>query len=249
MIATGVNASLRTVQRAFANHDNMEYGHIQKRPKLEPGHVKLRFEWAKKFSWREPKQWLRSIFADDKRFCLDGPDGLAYYWHDKRLSKKKFSKRANGGGGVMVWAGISWRGKTPLVFFDYKINVVQYVDMLEKNNEPFIEEYYPKGVTFLQDGAPVHTAKYTKEYFMESGIVDMKWAPRSPDINSIKNCRGAISMSVYDGNRQFDTIDDLKECLLYEWENLSLSYIRELIMSMPRRVWELYQKRGHVTSY
>ena len=84
---------------------------------------------------------------------------------------------------------------------------------------------------------------------MESGIVDTEWAPRSSDINCIENSWGALSMAVYDGNRQFDTIDDLKECLLYEWENLSLNYIRELIMSKPRRVWELYQKRGHVTNY
>ena len=44
-IPTGVNASLRKVQRAIATHDLMENCHLKKRAKLEPRHVKLRFEW------------------------------------------------------------------------------------------------------------------------------------------------------------------------------------------------------------
>lgn len=55
IITIGVNASLRTVQRALGNHDHMEYGHLQERPKLETRHVKLRLEWTTKFNCREPK--------------------------------------------------------------------------------------------------------------------------------------------------------------------------------------------------
>lgn len=32
------------------------------------------------------------------------------------ISTATFSKHHRGGGGLMVWDGISWRGKTPLIF-------------------------------------------------------------------------------------------------------------------------------------
>ena len=37
-----------------------------------------------------------------KKFNLDGPDGLAYYWHDLRMEELTFSRRQQGGGSVMV---------------------------------------------------------------------------------------------------------------------------------------------------
>ena len=82
---------------------------------------------------------------------------------------------------------------------------------------------------------------------MEAGIVDMGWAPKSSDMNCIENLWATLSLAVYDGNRQFDTVEDLKECLLYEREKLPQEDIQNLISSMPRPEWELYQKRGGIT--
>ena len=39
-----------------------------------------------------------------KKINLDGPDGLAYKWHDLRKEKQWFSKMHSGGQSVMVWA-------------------------------------------------------------------------------------------------------------------------------------------------
>ena len=86
---------------------------------------------------RSPSAWRRTIFFDEKRFCLDGPDGTAKYWNVKRFPRSMFHKRKNGGGGIMVWGGISHPGKTPLVFIDATMDAVGYVSMLEQNLEPF----------------------------------------------------------------------------------------------------------------
>jgi hypothetical protein len=40
-----------------------------------------------------------------KKFNLDGPDGVACYWHDLR-KEQIFSKRQQGGGSLMVWASL-----------------------------------------------------------------------------------------------------------------------------------------------
>lgn len=47
----------------------------------------------------------------------------------------------------------------------------------------------------------------------------MDWTARHPEMNFIDNCWGILSRVVYDGGRQFDTMEDLWEVLTYEWEN------------------------------
>ena len=149
----------------------------------------------------------------------------------------------------MVWAGKPWRRKTPLVFVSNKIDSVAYVKMPQDVFEPFIESHYPNGEVLQQDRAPCHTSKFTRGYFATASITDVEWPHRSSDMNCIENCWGQLSQAVYKEGRQFDDVDELKECLTYEWENLSMDYVRSLISSMPRRIFELYSKRGSSTKY
>lgn len=43
---------------------------------------------------------------------------------------------------------------------------------------------------------------------MMSGLTEMDWIPHSPDMNWIENCWGMLSRAVYDGGRQYDSVDD-----------------------------------------
>lgn len=76
--------------------------------------------------------FLQIVWSDEKKFNLDGPDGLAYYWHDLRADPRYFSKRNFGGGSVMIWGAFSAFGKSSLVFVDGRINSVGYQNILEK---------------------------------------------------------------------------------------------------------------------
>ena len=143
MNTIGVAVSVRTVQRTLANHKDMEYGNLKKRTHLTPAHVRQRFEWAKKMSSAEPRGWKRTIFSDEKGFCLDGPDGMASYSHGKSLLRDHLSKRQGVGRGIMIWTGISERGKTPLVIEDGNMNAESYAKMLSDVLEPFIEVFLP----------------------------------------------------------------------------------------------------------
>ena len=105
------------------------------------------------------------VFTDEKRFSLDGPDGQACFRADSRLLRDIFSKRQCGGGGVIVWAGISWKGKTDLVVANGTLDANEYVMMLQAHLLPFRDEYHPSGCVFQQDNAPAHTAKFTKDFF------------------------------------------------------------------------------------
>ncbi len=246
---SGVGVSLRTVQRMLAHHEHMEFGRLAVRPKLSQDNVKDRFKWARDYNFAPARLWRRTVFTDEKRFCLDGPDGQACFWADKRLPKDIFAKRTRGGGGIMVWGGISWRGKTPLVEVNGTLNADEYVHMLEEYFLPFRDEIYPDGATFQQDNAAAHSALHTRDFFADEGITDLPWPAKSPDMNCIENAWGELSRRLYDGGRQFDTVSDLREALFYEWDKLDLEYIRKLIKSMPDRVDMLRRKRGGVTTY
>ena len=193
--------------------------------------------------------WKRVIFSDEKRFCLDGSDGQACFWGDKRLPLDIFSKRARGGGGVMIWGAISWRGKTNLVRVKGTLDAGEYVQMLEEHLMPFIEEHHTGGCVFQQDGAPAHSAKHTREFLMMAGITDMVWPAKSPDLNCIENMWGEMARRVYHGGRQFESEEDLLEAIYYEWNNIGLDYVRDLIRSMPNRADECLKKRGRITNY
>ncbi|RHY24375.1 hypothetical protein DYB36_011321 [Aphanomyces astaci] len=73
-------------------------------PMMTPAHQKARVKWAK-----DAREWGRKfediIWSDEKKWNLDGPDGFSFYWADLTGRREQFSKRQNGGGGVMVWGG------------------------------------------------------------------------------------------------------------------------------------------------
>ena len=69
---------------------------------------------------------------------------------------------------IMVWAGISSFGKTPLVFIPEgaKINAQVYKDLILEKHVLAIGLTFMKNKAWLfqQDGAPAHTAKISQDW-------------------------------------------------------------------------------------
>ncbi len=82
--------TVRRVQQVLHAAGHLEYTHMRAAPKLTPWHRSKRMELGQDPAAPSPVLWKRTIFSDQKRFCLDGPDGAAYYWADKRLDKRYF---------------------------------------------------------------------------------------------------------------------------------------------------------------
>jgi hypothetical protein len=76
------------------------------------------------------KKMETSNFADEKKFNLDGSDGISYYYHDLRKDEHIMSRRQMGGGSVMIWCAIGYKGRSEVVFLDDGINVLMYNDLL-----------------------------------------------------------------------------------------------------------------------
>ncbi len=201
--------TVRRVQQVLHAAGHLEYTRMRAATKLTPWHRSKRMDWAKIQLRLSPALWKRTIFSDEKRFCLDGPDGAAYYWADKRLDKRYFSRRQQGGKSVMVWGCFSWKGKPELVFVPNTMNAQRYVRLLEDHLEPFGDGKHPNWFRLQQDNAKSHTAKITDQYFMEAGVSVLSWPSRSPDLNPIENLWAQVVRDVYSNFRHFDCEDDL----------------------------------------
>ena len=74
-----------------------------------------------------------------------------------------------------------------------KINSAGYTQFLEKNLMPWMKEKsaaLKKNMVFMQDSAPSHASKFTREWLAKKGIKEdhmMTWPPASPDLNPIEN--------------------------------------------------------------
>ena len=98
------------------------------------------------------------IFSDKKKFNLDGPDGLNYYWHDKSLSFKIFLERQCGGGSVMVWAAFTAQRTLPLENIWSSLTSGSYKKLMEKIIKPFVLNS-DKNFIYQHDNLSVHVNK------------------------------------------------------------------------------------------
>ena len=99
-------------------------------------------------------------FSDEKRWCLDGPDNLAYYWHDLRKEPVWGMKRQGAGGSLMVWGAICNGRTTSLCFLDGNVDSIKYQHSLQDH---FLS-YYGANQRFMQDNASVHKSASTTKW-------------------------------------------------------------------------------------
>ncbi|KAF0702492.1 hypothetical protein AaE_015891 [Aphanomyces astaci] len=86
-------------------------------PRLTTKHKKTRVEFASKYL-NKLTEMKKTLFTDEKKFNLDGPDGCQYYSHDLRHEVETYSKRVSGGGSVFIWGGINFHNKSDLAFLE-----------------------------------------------------------------------------------------------------------------------------------
>ena len=241
--------SIRTIQRVLKNSGHLVFTKRKVRPHLKANHVTGRLKWAEDHvTWEaNPSKWRTVIFSNEKKFNLDGPDGMRTYWHGLRKEPKYFSKRPFGGGSLMVWAAFGYNGKTNIVFLEGRSKAVDYQNILKMHLLPFGEQIGGPFLIFQQDLAAIHNAKSTHEWFLVNGVNVMEWAAKSPDMNPMENLWGILVRSVYASGRQFDTKEELKEAIINSWEEITEETLRNLVRSRHRRVLTFIKAKGHFT--
>ncbi|CAF3449427.1 unnamed protein product [Rotaria sp. Silwood2] len=209
---------------------------------LTTAHKDLRLIWAKDHMTGN-NEWHTVVWSDEKKFNLDGPDSFSYYWHDLRKEEEIFSTRAQGGGSVMIWTLFGWGGKSSICFINGRMNSNGYREVLKNHLVDIGNTIGGSNWIFQQDNAPVHRAKVNLAWFKSHKINVLPWPSLSSDLNPIENLWGILSRKVYAEEKQFRTKEQLKAAILRSWEEISIDQLRDLVNSMPDRLFEVI-KRG-----
>ncbi|GFV32850.1 transposable element Tcb2 transposase [Trichonephila clavipes] len=138
-----------------------------------------------------------------------------------------------GGGGVLVYGGISIDGRTDLyIFRDGPLTARRYRDEILR---PIVVPYAAAiGDDFIlmDDNSRPHRANLVEDFLFEEGIVRMEWPACSPDMNPIEHVWDALGRRVAGRQPPPQTPQELERALLEEWDRIPQLVFNSLIDSM-----------------
>ena len=229
-----------------------QMGSIKKsnrRPPLTQTHKDKRKAWARD---NMKTDFSKVVFTDESRVTLDGPDGWSKGWVLQDREAPVSKRRQQGGGSIMIWAGI-YGDKLigPYKVDDgVKLTSQSYCQFLDKT---FFKWYksqsrsFKTKCVFMHDNAPSHAANATRQFLERKGISGKKlmmWPPASPDLNPIENLWAIVKKKIYVGGRQYENKVDLWDAIQAACKDVDCTDIENLTNSLDKRVMLVFEKKG-----
>jgi transposase len=214
-----------------------EYKSVKPIPQLTQEHKRLRLQFCEKIL-KDPTQLNRIWFSDEMgcnlRMCKKKvwTQGEIYYHETPK------SQRLN------VWASISSIGKTSFELYRENLAATLYNQILEDHFYEMDRVNWRRWA-FQQDNLPLHTSPCVMAWFDEKAISVLDWPPYSPDFNPIENLWGWLKGEVVKDNPE--TIDDLEESLIENWERITVDFLQGFIDSLYDRILLCIEMGGERT--
>jgi transposase len=243
-----LNVSPRTVRKVLAKSGEVVYRKRKPMPVLTEAHKVTRLDWAREHVEFGGK-WRDVIFSDEKKFNLDGPDGMQMHWHDLRREPETCFSRQGGGGSLMVWGAFSWKGLSELVVLRGMQDSEAYIHTLSEYLLPFAHANHGTDFIFQQDNASIHSSHKTRAWMIEQDMKVMTWPARSPDLNPIENLWGHLVRVVYKDGKQYDSVSELHDAVMDAWKKVKEEDYQNLVSSMLNRCIKTLQAEGGHSGY
>ncbi|GFV49247.1 transposable element Tcb2 transposase [Trichonephila clavipes] len=221
--------------------------------RLTSSHRRDRREWATEHvNWRR-NEWSIVLFSDESRFSVHPDNRRIFIWRDRVSRKNPAFVRERvrfGGGGVLVYGGISIEGRTDLyIIRDGPLTARRCRDeFLRPTVVPYAAAIGDDFI-LMDDNCRPHCANLVEDFLFEKEIVQMEQPACSPDMNLIDHVLDALGRRVAGGQPLPQTLQDLERALLEEWDRIPQLVINSLIDSMPQRGSTLLAVRGNHTPY
>ncbi|GFV68895.1 transposable element Tcb2 transposase [Trichonephila clavipes] len=195
----------------------------------------------------------QSSFSDESRVSVHPNNRRIFIWRECGCRNNPASVHESdrfGGGGVLVYGGISIDVRTDLyIIRDGPLTARRYSDEILR---PIVVPYAATiGDDFiLMDyNCRPHRANLVEDFLFEEGTVRMEWSASSADINQIEHVWNALGRRVAGHQPPPQTLQELERALLEEWDKIPQLVINSLIDSMPQRCSTLLAVRGNHTPY
>uniref|UniRef100_A0A7I5E7H4 DDE_3 domain-containing protein n=1 Tax=Haemonchus contortus TaxID=6289 RepID=A0A7I5E7H4_HAECO len=175
---------------------------------------------------------------------------------EKNSRKRRVKTRSLFPKSVMVWAGITSEGKTPLVFVDknIKINSETYQNVILRDTRlPWARNHFgERNFVLQQDWASAHGSKSTisfcRHHFPGFWDKDM-WPSNSPDLNPMDySVWSYLQQKVSSSPHR--SLDSLKAASQMEWQKIDVDYLRPTVEAFTKRLEACILARGdHFEQY
>ncbi len=245
--------SAQTVRRVLKNN-TFKAVTKKKKPLLTTVHRKKCLAFALKHKEWTVEDWKRVIWSDETKINRIGSDGKQWVW--KKAGEGLIEREVQGtvkfgGGNIMVWGCMGWEGVGYVAEVEGRMDANQYVDILENNLLPSMEESgVPlEDVIFQQDGDSKHTSHKATEFFQDHDIKVLDWPPQSPDINPIEHLWHHIKTELNKYPTQAKGVWEIWERVAEVWNKIPPEVCQNLIQSMPRRIQAVIKAKGGNTKY
>lgn len=276
-----LSVSTKTLSRYLVKR-GIQHVRAATRPLLNSDAAKRRLIWAKSYIGEPASFWQRVVFSDESSIDRGTNEKQKWAWQSQgksstlcqyylpqlikeilgtsRLDRNLVQGRSRPHlQSQMFWGAISYNSRS---------NIVPCFADLQEESRGFtgqdymevLEEYLPTildfGSIFMQDNAPIHSARKVREWLKESGIETLSWPPYSPDLNPIEHIwallKGTLAkkhpnLRKYARNKQglealIKAVDDV-------WEGIDQGCIQALFDSIPQRLQAVIDAKGWYTKY
>ncbi|GFT42112.1 transposable element Tcb1 transposase [Trichonephila clavipes] len=143
---------------------------------LTQKHRRLRRQWCdERRIW--VAEWNEVVFTDESRICLKHHDGRIRVWRprgERMLNSCVMHHHTGPAPGIMIWGGIGYHSRTPLVRNAGTLNTQRYISEVL---EPVVLPYF-QGMTtdiFQHDNGQPHVAHIVQSFFVNHQIELLHW--------------------------------------------------------------------------
>ena len=146
----------------------------------------------------------------------------------------------------MVWGGIAYGHKMPLIVINGNLNAVQHRDRILSTVAPYVQQHQ---LTLQQDNARPHVARICRDYLQAQHVDPLEWPPYSPDLSPIEHLWDEIDRRIRRRPQAPQNLQQLTDAIIEEWDRLPQRKINTLVLSMHKRIRAATLARGGHTRY
>lgn len=245
-----VEVSSSTVRRHMGKYGL--HGRVaRKKPLLRKCHKDARLKYAKLNRDKPQNFWEKIMWSDETKIELFGKNYKRYVWrgiNNAYDEKNTIPTVKHGGGSLMFWGCVSYKGTGNLVKVEGKMNAASYQKILEENLHSSARNLrMGRTWTFQHDNDPKHKAKSTCQWLQQHKVKVLEWPSQSPDLNIIEPLWGDLKRAVH--ARQPKNLQELEAFCKEEWAALPSEKIKRLIDNYHKRLKAVIDAHGGNTQY
>ena len=236
----------------------------KKRPLLTPEHAGLRLRWAEAhINWSE-EQWSKILWSDE--CSVERGTGKRPVWvfrtpHQKWDKDMVEPYKKGKDLSTMIWSAFSgkWGRLEAYILerdFDSKkhgYSAKSYIDCLKDN----LPQHLEPGLLFMQDNAPIHTARATLKWLEDNNVVVIEWPPYSPDLNPIEHLWKWLKEKLHELYPHLQEVtgpleevqDYMERAIRHAWREIDQDKIDCLWRTMRNRCEAVINAEGWYTKY